>query len=87
MSISLNFTMAKVGHHSKYIMLAVAKGEETLRLENKVPPNNGEAVSNVMISREKPIKLRITVSNQVRMARLLLLSKNRHAQCQIPLSQ
>lgn len=55
------------------IMLTVANGEGTLSLENKVPPNNGDADSSVMARGDRPNKLRIVVNNQMRMTRLLLL--------------
>jgi len=44
------------------IMLAVAKGEGTQSLENKAPPNNGEADSSVVVMGDRPIKLRIIVT-------------------------
>ena len=50
------------------IMLAVAKGED------KAPLNSGEADSSVMVRGDRPIKLRIVVTNQVRMTHLLLLN-------------
>ena len=55
------------------IMLAAAKGERTQSLEHKAPPNSREADSSVMVRGDRPIKLRIVVTNQLRMTRLLLL--------------
>ena len=55
------------------IMLAAAKGEKTLSLENRAQPNSGKADSSVTVRGDRPIKLRIVVTNQLRMTRLLLL--------------
>ena len=55
------------------IMLAAAKGEETQSLENKVPPNDGEASSNVVVKEDRPMLLRVLLSTQVRMTHMLLL--------------
>jgi len=55
------------------IMPAVAKGEGTRSLENKVTTNNGEADSSVMVRGDRQIMLRVIVTSQVRMTVLLLL--------------
>ena len=54
-------------------MLAAAKGEETQSLENKVPPNDGEAGSNVVVKVDRPMLLRVLLSTRVRMTHMLLL--------------